>query len=99
MSANRTDIRRPSTPVSPPGANGGDHAAAAPQPTVGPAARPAAQLPAAPAPAAAAAIVTDLRSLLSSSSQGETMAGAERGVEASPREIAAAVRDIVSDAA
>ena len=69
---------------------------AAPQPTVGPAARPAAQLPATPAPAAAAAIVTDLRSLLSSSSQGETMAGAERGVEASPREIAAAVRDILS---
>ena len=37
MSANRNDIRRPSTPVSPPGANGGDHAVAAPQPTVGPA--------------------------------------------------------------
>ena len=45
MSANCTDIRRPSTPVSSPGANGGDHGLAAPQLTVGPGARPAASCP------------------------------------------------------
>ena len=98
MSANRNDLGRLSRPASPPGANWGDQEPAAPQPTVGaPAAgRPPAQLPAAPPSAATAAIVADLRSMLSLSPQEEAAAGPARGVEASPREIAAAVRDILS---
>ena len=98
MSANRVDLGLPTGPTSPPGANGGDHPTAAPQPTVeAPAAgRPPAQLPAAPPSAATAAIVADLRSMLSLSPQEGAAAGPARGVEASPREIAAAVRDILS---
>ena len=60
MSANRNDLGRLSRPASPPGANWGDQEPGAPQPTVEAAGRPPAQLPAAPASAATAAIVADL---------------------------------------